>query len=60
VPTAVEKPPEPVETFDNNGIGSINYQSPSADELGLTEEDVLYLQLKWGRAYKPEEWVKLE
>ena len=26
----------------------------------LTEEDKLYLRLKWGKAYKPEEWVKLE
>ena len=26
----------------------------------LTEEDRTYLRLKWGRAYKPEEWVKLE
>ena len=26
----------------------------------LTEEDKTYLRLKWGKAYKPEEWVKLE
>ena len=26
----------------------------------LTEEDRTYLRLKWGKAYKPEEWVKLE
>ena len=26
----------------------------------LTEEDKLYLRLKWGKAYKPEEWVRLE
>ena len=32
------------------------------DELNidLTEEDRTYLRLKWGKAYKPEEWVKLE
>lgn len=34
--------------------------SLTADELGLTEEDVMYLRLKWGKSYKPEEWVKLE
>ena len=32
------------------------------DDLGndLTDEDRTYLRLKWGKAYKPEEWVKLE
>lgn len=32
------------------------------DDLGLdlTEEDRTYLRLKWGKMYKPEEWVKLE
>jgi len=28
--------------------------------MGLTDEDVAYLRLKWGNLYKPEEWVKLE
>lgn len=26
----------------------------------LTEEDRTYLRLKWGKTYKPEEWVRLE
>ena len=26
----------------------------------LTEEDKTYLRLKWGKTYKPEEWIKLE
>ena len=26
----------------------------------LTDEDKLYLRVKWGKAYKPEEWVQLE
>lgn len=26
----------------------------------LTEEDKIYLKLKWGKAYKPSEWVRLE
>ena len=26
----------------------------------LTEEDKTYLKLKWGKTYKPEEWVQLE
>lgn len=37
--------PAPVETESN------------AEELGLTEDDVRYLRLRWGRAYKPEEWI---
>ena len=26
----------------------------------LTEEDRTYLRLKWGKTYKPEEWIRLE
>lgn len=26
----------------------------------LTEEDKIYLKLKWGKAYRPSEWVRLE
>jgi hypothetical protein len=29
-------------------------------DLDLTEEDLTYLCLKWGKTYRPEEWVKLE
>ena len=29
-------------------------------QVDLTDEDKTYLRLKWGKAYKPEEWVKLE
>jgi len=29
-------------------------------KLDLTDEDRTYLRLKWGKTYKPEEWVKLE
>ena len=35
-------------------------QHESAEELGLTEEDVSYLKLKWGKAYRPDEWLSLE
>ena len=30
------------------------------DEVNLTEEDIVMLRLKWGKAYKPSEWVYLE
>ena len=44
------------------GFNSIELSEPSktADDLGLTEEDITYLKLKWGKSYKPEEWVQLE
>ena len=37
-------------------------QQAGGDEMDidLTDEDRTYLRLKWGKAYKPEEWVKLE
>lgn len=30
------------------------------DDIDLTDEDRIYLRLKWGKTYKPEEWVRLE
>ena len=37
-------------------------QQSGGDDLtiDLTDEDRTYLRLKWGKAYKPEEWIKLE
>ena len=35
-------------------------QDDAAFDDDLTEEDRTYLRLKWGKAYRPEEWVKLE
>lgn len=34
-------------------------EEPEMD-LGLTDEDIRYLRLKWGKMYRPEEWVTLE
>ena len=38
------------------------FQSGGEDDFvdDLTEEDRTYLRLKWGKTYKPEEWVRLE
>ena len=52
------EPPAPINTNDflNNLI-----EPPEEEfDLGLTEEDITYLRLKWGKTYKQEEWVKLE
>ena len=35
-------------------------QAEADSEIDLTDEDRIYLRLKWGKAYKPEEWVRLE
>ena len=65
-----EKPLEEPEYADSPSnpyaaSGSEDYfaeQSGGDDDLGmdLTDEDRIYLRLKWGKAYKPEEWIKLE
>lgn len=48
----------------NEGNMFLQPQTQSTEEeafdLGLTEEDMLYLRLKWGKMYRPEEWVTLE
>ncbi len=49
--------------MDNNPYNENNFMSE--DELidpasELTTEDKMYLAMKWGRLYKPNEWVELE
>ena len=43
---------EPIEDYFDN---LYNIAPQTEVDLGLTEEDVTYLRLKWGKAYKPEE-----
>ena len=54
-------PPPPREEEDDNSSGYV-YQFEPVEEidLGLTDEDITYLRLKWGKTYKQEEWVQLE
>jgi hypothetical protein len=42
---------------DNDYISEDALPDPAAD---LTDEDKVYLAMKWGRLYKPNEWVELE
>ena len=37
-----------------NGIEQDDFQDD------LTDEDKIYLRLKWGKTYRPEEWIRLE
>lgn len=49
--------------FLSSSVEDYFAQQSGADEgfeNDLTEEDKIYLRLKWGKTYKPEEWVKLE
>ena len=51
-------PAQPTEEFEDY----FAIQSGATDDLDndLTEEDRKYLRLKWGKTYKPEEWIALE
>lgn len=49
---------EPVQPTDEPDYFDEPSDSSIADDL--TDEDKTYLRLKWGKAYKPEEWVRLE
>lgn len=42
--------------------GENYFDTPEDDNFNndLTEEDKVYLRLKWGKTYRPEEWVRLE
>jgi hypothetical protein len=58
---------EPVYKEENPFLASGNEDyfgemAGAADDFDddLTEEDRTYLRLKWGKTYKPEEWIKLE
>lgn len=54
-------PPPPAQAEMNSPYDSVTgAPTMSAAELGLTDDDILYLSVKWGKLYKPEEWVYLE
>ena len=53
----VAPPPPPEE------MGTAFPQAFPGDDLlstDLTDEDRIYLSVKWGRSYRPDEWVRLE
>ena len=66
VPIPVGEIPQPVyeepNPFLSGGDDYFADQSGGADDFidDLTEEDRTYLRLKWGKTYKPEEWIRLE
>lgn len=61
--TMPDKPLEEPVYEDTTIVSQEDYfaqQNGPEEDLDLTEEDRTYLRLKWGKTYKPEEWVKLE
>ena len=64
IPEKVEEPAEagpvsngPADDYFARMSGADQDDDLDAD---LTDEDRKYLRLKWGKAYKPEEWIALE
>jgi hypothetical protein len=57
VPTGELKEPEYVQTAEYEDFFSPQQEEESPIELELTEEDKLALRIKWGKSYRPEEWV---
>ena len=58
----LEAPPPPVAAPSDDEEDYFAQINGGHDDFvdDLTEEDKTYLRLKWGKTYKPEEWVKLE
>lgn len=66
IPQVVEQPKYEennpfLATGNEDYFAEVNGGSAADDFVDdLTEEDKTYLRLKWGKTYKPEEWVRLE
>ena len=64
LPDDIAAPPPETFKAEEEQYGPIEdyFDDGATDALvaELTEEDRLYLRLKWGKAYKPDEWIELE
>lgn len=60
VPEEPLKEPEVQDTGADEAPAAFTQTQVFEIDYNLTEEDVRYLCLKWGKTYRPEEWVKLE
>lgn len=65
IPTEPLEEPQFTNISDNSSSETEDYfaqTNGAQDDFNddLTDEDRLYLRLKWGKAYKPEEWIYLE
>lgn len=55
-----EKPPELLASSTSVSQNMFEYEDEKEEEYDLTPEDITYLKIKWGKSYKPEEWLQLE
>lgn len=54
-------PPPPVaEETEHDDYFNQGYEEDNTITNSLTDEDKLMLRMKWGKTYKPDEWVQLE
>ena len=64
VPEGVLEPPAApaveTESYDISADFTIGQQVEDSLVSDLTDEDRTYLCLKWGKTYRPDEWVRLE
>ena len=64
LPEDIAAPPPETLKSEEESYGPVEdyFDDGATDALvaELTEEDRLYLRLKWGKAYKPDEWIELE
>lgn len=57
----LERPPAPEPTPPADYFDTIcDVPEDTSIIDSLTDEDKLYLRMKWGKTYKPDEWVQLE
>ena len=60
IPMVVEKPEEAVSVAPVGQVVSLEEDTETAESLGLTPDDVQRMTIRWGKAYKPSEWIQLE
>lgn len=61
VPTFVSEPEKTQQSPTQEDEDYFDRNDPAADmQIDLTDEEKLALRLKWGKMYKPAEWVQLE
>lgn len=55
-------PEKPVELMPAVSAPLYSYMEEEDTSMtdGLTPEDITYLKIKWGKTYKPDEWIQLE
>ena len=55
-PNTPAQPEQPI----GDGYTSATYDDSSDLGIELSDEEIVYLRTKWGKSYKPDEWVQLE